>query len=252
MNIVRYLVIIAAASWSITAFAALSAGDQYNLNQLLSGSPVSIRAAAEDIYRQGGAAPLVLDTLAEILLENAGERSRTYIDALSWDCNALGASGDGRYYDAVHQVAQNRSNERKLRKYCARAASRLGGPQGTQYQKGMVSLNKARVAANAPAAKATAHEAPAKPSNGHYKPITVVRAGMSMQEVEALCGPPTSSHSYQTGKAWIPFHFKGNDNYRTEYHYKGQGSIVFSNTSAYTSGMRVKTVHINPSDPGYQ
>lgn len=242
MKIWKHLLTLTLFLWCGSAIAALSAGDQYNLQQLLSGNPVSIRAAARNIYHQGGASRQVLDTVAEIVLEHATEQGRTYVDALSWGCKALAKSGNKRYYDAVHQVANDGKANGKLRKYCSRAASDLGGPAGPQYKKGMVSLGEM---------KTQAGSAPTPAPSGHYKPISVVKAGMSMQEVETLCGPPTSSHSYQTGKAWIPFHFKGNDDYRTEFHYKGQGSITFSNTSAYTSGMRVKTVRLNPSDSGF-
>ncbi|WP_455385608.1 hypothetical protein, partial [Acidihalobacter prosperus] len=249
MKSVRYLMALAAALCLGSAnAAALSAGDQYDLQQLLSGNPVSIRAAARNIYHQGRAAPQVLDTVAEIVLERVGEQGRTYVDALSWGCKALARSGNKRYYDAVHKAANDPKANGKLRKYCGRAASDLGGPAGAQYRMGMVSLKGMK--ANASSAPKAA-SAPAPAPSGHYKPITVVKAGMSQQEVEALCGPPTSSHSYQTGKAWIPFNFKGSDDYRSVFHYKGQGSITFSNTSAYTSGMRVKEVNVNPSDPGF-
>jgi hypothetical protein len=247
---VRYLIALAAAlCFGSANAAALSAGDQYNLQQLLSGNPVSIRAAARNIYHQGGAAPQVLDTMAEIVLERAGEQGRTYVDALSWGCKALARSHNKRYYDALHKVANDDKANGKLRKYCSYAASDLGGPAGAQYRKGMVSLKGMKTRANAAPQAATA---PTPAPRGNYKPITAIKAGMSQQEVEALCGPPTSSHSYQTGKAWIPFNFKGSDDYRTVFHYKGQGSITFSNTSAYSSGMRVKEVNVNPSDPGFE
>lgn len=247
----KFMALIAglvAAAWLGSASAALSAGDQYNMQQLLSNNPASIRAAARNIYSQHGAAPQVLDTMAEILLEHKTEQDRTYVDALAWSCKALAISGQKRYYDAVKSVADDGKANGKLRKFCSRAASDLGGPQGTQYKQGMVSLGHM----SAQAGKAPAEGAgPAPMPNAHYKPISVVKAGMSSQEVEALCGPPTSSHDYQTGKAWIPFNFKGSDNYRVVFHYKGQGVITFSNTSAYTSGLRVKSVKLNPADPGY-
>ncbi|APZ42049.1 hypothetical protein [Acidihalobacter ferrooxydans] len=242
MKFFTFIIGLLAAVWLGSASAALSAGAEYNIQLLRSGNPVQIRSAAENIYHQRGAAPAVLDTLAGIILQHKHEQGRTYVDALSWGCKALGISGQKRYYTLMKNIADNGQLNGKLRKYCGRGASDLGGPAGEQYPNG--AITPAQSAQNPRTAQTPV-------PRGNYKPISVVKPGMSMQEVEALCGPPTSSHSYQTGKAWIPFHFKGNDDYRTQFKYKGQGSVTFSNTSAYTSGMRVKEVHLNPNASGY-
>jgi hypothetical protein len=81
-------------------------------------------------------------------------------------------------------------------------------------------------------------------------PFAKIKEGMSSQEVVATIGPPTTSGGYQTGKAWIPFHY-GGDNYRVDAHYKGIGWITYSSDSTFTSGMSVIEIHYDPTDPGF-
>ncbi len=83
-------------------------------------------------------------------------------------------------------------------------------------------------------------------------PFAKVKVGMGRDEVFATIGNPTSISSYQTGKAWIPFHFSGSDVYRTVAHYKGIGTITFANDSAYTSGSSVISVDYDPAEPGFE
>src|SRR3546814_7673039 len=72
--------LLAAASLLVagTSYAALSAGDQYNLDQIRSGSPVGIRSAAQNIQASGDSPELVTDTLAEALLTNQNNAGTTY------------------------------------------------------------------------------------------------------------------------------------------------------------------------------
>jgi len=82
-------------------------------------------------------------------------------------------------------------------------------------------------------------------------PFAKIKISMDKDEVFAKIGPPTNMDHYQTGKAWIPFHFSGSDNYHMVARYKGQGTITFSNDSAYTSGMSVIEIEYDPSELGY-
>jgi hypothetical protein len=82
-------------------------------------------------------------------------------------------------------------------------------------------------------------------------PFAKVKVGMGSDEVFATIGQPTSMTSYATGKAWIPFHY-GGDNARSVAHYKGIGSITFSQNHAFTSGMSVMRIDYDPSDPGFE
>jgi hypothetical protein len=86
------------------------------------------------------------------------------------------------------------------------------------------------------------------PPDSIFAKVTV---GMSKDDVFAKIGQPTNIGAYQTGKAWIPFHFSGSDDVRLAAHYKGAGIIIFSNDSAYTSGYSVSEIDYNPNEPGY-
>jgi hypothetical protein len=95
------------------------------------------------------------------------------------------------------------------------------------------------------AASSTTEAAPAAGSK-----FSKVRVGMYSKEVMDLIGPPTDQKAYQTGKAWIPFHF-GGDNYRVEYLYKGEGSLTFSGGGIGNSSMKLIKITPNTSESGY-
>ena len=78
-----------------------------------------------------------------------------------------------------------------------------------------------------------------------------IKVGMSQEEVFATIGQPTSTDHYQTGKAFIPFHYSGSDDVRMGAHYKSVGIVTFGNDSAYTSGYSVVDITYNPNEPGY-
>jgi hypothetical protein len=81
--------------------------------------------------------------------------------------------------------------------------------------------------------------------------LAKIKVGMSQEEVFAKIGHPTSMDSYQTGKAFIPYHYSGSDDVRMGAHYKGVGLITFGNDSAYTSGYSVVDITYDPNEPGY-
>jgi hypothetical protein len=104
----------------------------------------------------------------------------------------------------------------------------------------------APAAAPAPAAEpapATA-DSTAKPiPKGH--PFAKVQVGMTQPEVQKILGDPTGRHEYPTGKNWIPF-YHGPDRWRSEWLYKGKGSIVFTH-NAYSGSITVLEVLYDPS-----
>jgi hypothetical protein len=52
--------------------------------------------------------------------------------------------------------------------------------------------------------------------------------GMGPNEVQEILGRTADrSHSYESGKRWIPFYF-GNDARRTQALYKGEGCLIFT------------------------
>jgi hypothetical protein len=245
MLVVGLLAIVA------TANAATSPAARSNINLMVHGGAESLQEAARNIYNGDGAEQEASDVLAEELLENIDKPGNSYVQALSWACKGLANTGSKRYYTAVKQAAE--SGNKKIRKYCDKAADDLGSADGPQYTKGMVSLSKLQekgpAAADSPAAERPAVSKHA--ASGHYQPISAATVGMSLQEAEDLIGPPTSTTEHITGKAFIPFNFKGGDTYRIIYLYKGQGRVIFSSTSRYARTLRVHEVQENPDEGGY-
>ncbi len=93
-----------------------------------------------------------------------------------------------------------------------------------------------------------AEAAPESITNGKFSKVKI---GMYSKEVMDLIGPPTDQKSYQTGKAWIPFHF-GGDNFRTEYHYKGEGTLTFSGGGmGHVGSLKLIKVTSNAAESGY-
>jgi hypothetical protein len=74
--------------------------------------------------------------------------------------------------------------------------------------------------------------------------------GMYEKEVIDLIGPPTDQTSYQTGKAFIPFHF-GGDNYRTAFRYKGEGELTFSGGGMGSTSLKLIKVEVDTKSTGY-
>lgn len=232
-----------------TALAVTSAGER-NIDMLTQGGPVSIRDASKNIYRSRETDTYVLDVLAEVVLKNSsGNLGQTMTDAIAWGCKALGQSGNPRYRTTLEQVIAQSSSS-KLRKYAQQSLGLLGGGDVEQYMFGGVNLEEARVNASV-AAEEQREQVEQNVSNTDWQPITVVKVGMSMQEVIDLVGLPNATTNYQTGKAFIPFNFKGGDLVRTVGLYKNQGRIVYTNRSNYDSTLRVIEIQINPNESGY-
>ncbi len=103
-------------------------------------------------------------------------------------------------------------------------------------------------AAGGSSASSTATPAIPIPANS---PLAKIKVGMASDEVFATIGQPTAQNQYQTGKAWIPFHF-GGDNYRTDARYKGLGVVVFSQNNAFTKSMTVIDIKYDPAEPGFE
>jgi len=222
---------------------ALNAASQRYIDQMTQGGMGSVRDAAQSMYNTGETNTQVLDVAAEVLLQNYKKGSD--YDTLAWVAKALGKSKNGRYYSALKEVADS-NTDKKLTKYTTAAMKEIGSASGAQYTKGSVNLTTLR---NKKGSSATTGNASSK---GTGKGLGVIRKGMSMQEAYSLVGPPTSSSAHPTGKAFIPFNFKGSDTVRSYALYKGKGSIVFSQDSHYNNTMRVIEVHIDPNESGYR
>jgi len=233
-----------------TAFAIDPAGQRY-IEQMTQGGMTSVKQAAQSMYNTGETNTQVLDVAAEVLLQNYSHASDP--DALAWVAKALGKSHNGRYYSVLKEVVDSQA-DKKLRKHTAGALKEIGSASGDQYVKGSVNLQTAsqsKAPASGPSAKHKTANSAAAPAKAYANGLDVLRNGMSMQEAFDLVGPPTSTTSRATGKAWIPFNYKGSDLVRSYALYKGKGRIVFSSASRYDSTMRVIEVQIDSNERGY-
>ncbi|MGL4316205.1 MAG: hypothetical protein ACRCTL_06285 [Pseudomonas sp.] len=234
----------ALACAALPAQAVDATGQRY-IDQLLQGGPVSVSQAAQSIYHTGYRDQEVLDVAAEVLAQKyRGATSNSEADAYAWVCKALASSGNGRYKALLSQVAE--ADNGKLQRHCSKAAGSLSAG-ASSYAPGSVNLERYRSGAVTSAQPAAQAAAPVQ-GKGSFSSVVV---GMSMDEVNALIGAPSATYTHQTGKAWIPFNFKGKDVARVVNLYKGQGRITFSQESVYAQVWRVLEVQVNPNETGY-
>jgi len=80
-----------------------------------------------------------------------------------------------------------------------------------------------------------------------------LRIGMSMSEVQNIMDrAPDRSHSYESGKRWIPFYF-GNDARRMQALFRGEGCLVFTDGNVWGgSGGELIQIHADASGACYQ
>jgi hypothetical protein len=225
-----------------TAYA-LDASEQRYIDLLTEGSMRSVKEASRDIFNNSEDSQTVLDTLAEVLLQNYSNAPTSDIDTLSWAAKALGKSRNPRYRDTLSSVAN--SSNKKLAKYANAALDDLSDSAVPQYKKGTVSLKKSGASQSKSSESTTSNSSTSK-----GQPLSAVKKGMSMSEAYALVGEPTSSTGHITGKAWIPFNFRGADTARQYSLYKGKGRIIFTNRSHYDKTWQVYEVQVDPNESG--
>jgi len=261
-KIVVIIFIIAILMIAIPAMAVSQEGEQY-INQIVGGSSSSFRQAAQSIYNNQLKEQLVLDVLAEKLLQTYNDTDSTTMDAVAWACKALGRSGDVRYRDVLNTVNDN-AKKYKVRKYAKQSLEMM--PEGKAkhpYKKGSVDLAamKKRLEKGKSAMAVRKKSKPKKSSKKNpvveeeeiietKASISSIRKGMSLQEVTSIIGAPTSSTSHVTGKTFNPFYY-GSDHARLIHLYKGQGRVLYSQKSSYSNVWQVIEVQINPSETGY-
>ncbi|HTP39226.1 MAG TPA: hypothetical protein VMI92_06585 [Steroidobacteraceae bacterium] len=237
-----------------TAYGMDASAQRY-AQMLASGGVSSMQRAAEEIFNQSLTDQELLDVTAETLAEkfttNTGE---TFVDTMAWLCKALGNSGNGRYKALLTDIG-GKATQRKEKGYCKKGADNL--PKGVApYVVGSINLDNYKEGGSAYAgggAAKPAAAAPAAPARapGAKADFSLVKEGMSMEEVYSTIGEPTATTSRMTGKAFRPFNFSGKDNVRQTALYKGVGRIVFSNSSAYTSTYRVIEIVPDPTETGF-
>jgi hypothetical protein len=245
--------VVVLGCWGMPAMGMDSSGQRYT-KMLTSGGPGTIGRAAEDIFSTATSDQEVLDVAAQVLSEFylKNPDTREYADATAWLCKALGNSGNGRYKALLEKVSKAEIH-RKTRKYCDKAAENLPAGSADPFQPGSVDLAQYREggAAQTGAGKPAPAAKPAAPAAPRTVDFSLVKEGMSMQEVDELLGPPTNQTTYMTGKQFQPFNFGAKDVQRTKYLYKGVGHIVFSLKSAYNGVYRVIEVVPDPAETGY-
>ena len=96
------------------------------LSLLESKSDQDLREAAKLITRASLTDPVVLDAVERALLNGykTDGSDREHVDAMSWLCKALGASGLSKYRSTLSNVANN-APHRKLRGYAEKSLSQL-------------------------------------------------------------------------------------------------------------------------------
>jgi hypothetical protein len=80
-----------------------------------------------------------------------------------------------------------------------------------------------------------------------------LKIGMSTEDVQAVFGrTPDRSHTYESGKRWIPFYF-GNDARRMQVLYKDEGCLIFTGGNAWGGGGGdLIQIEADPSGKCYQ
>ncbi|MBU1566941.1 MAG: hypothetical protein KJ630_15115 [Proteobacteria bacterium] len=237
--------------FAVNSCLALSAGGRRTIEMLVMGGPESQRDAAQTVYNGFDHSPEVLDVMAEVLLQTYQRPGFVQVDATSWMCKALGASGNVRYRGVLQQVA-DKAAERKVRKYAEQSLGMLPQGNATPYIAGTVNLTKLRDGATHAKETPTTNAKAEPPTSGGTGNAAFDRIthGMSMEEVFSLIGQPTTTSSRITGKAWAPF-YHGGDTARLFALYKGKGRIVFSNASQFSPVWRVMDIVRDPSESGY-
>jgi len=80
-----------------------------------------------------------------------------------------------------------------------------------------------------------------------------LQIGMSMQDVQELMdSAPDRSHSYESGKRWIPFYF-GNDATRLQALFRGEGCLIFTGGNIWGGGgSQLIQIEVDPAGDCYQ
>lgn len=226
---------------------ALSRVERSYIMRIVNGGASSVRDVASSVYSVQDVDIKVFDAIAEVLLRDYQKPNdqKTWVDAIAWMAKALSVSGDSRYLSVLNEVRENAHNA-KVRKHANKSYSTLksrSSKSNKSYEKGMTNLAKYKDNGKPSTSRSS--------SNGRM-PISDIKVGMSSGEVFSLSGQPTSQSQNITGKAFNPFNFSGRGAISTQAHYKGQGTVVFENSSVYSSGRRVIEVILDKYESGYR
>ncbi|MDY0268421.1 FlgO family outer membrane protein [Trichloromonas sp.] len=117
---------VAAPPPTVAARAPAAKGESRYIKMLRSGNLRSKTDAGKLIVREGVKDTAVLDVVEQELLKGylASGNDRAAVEAMSWLCKALGASGNGKYRGTLQAVAQ-KAPHRKLQKYAQQSLGQL-------------------------------------------------------------------------------------------------------------------------------
>jgi len=252
-KIIFFIFIMAMLMPTIPAMAVSTAGERY-INQIVGGGMSSLRRASQSIYHSGLTERVVLDVLAEKLLQTYNETSSTGVDALAWACKALGQSGNIRYRNVLKTV-KKKAKHSKVRKYAKQSLDMMpAGKVKKPYKKGSVNLRamKKKLDKGQSPVPASKRSKGKRRAGKKKNSLSAIRKGMSLDEVISIVGEPTSTTGHITGKSFNPFYY-GSDHARLIHLYKGQGRVLYRQSSRYSRrAWLVLEVQIDPGEPGYQ
>ncbi|MEA2059522.1 MAG: hypothetical protein U9P10_03155 [Thermodesulfobacteriota bacterium] len=105
---------------------SLSSEENKMIAMFRSKDPLMMRDAAKITSRNPFPGEAVTDVISEELLKlyNQNSGNKIMIDALSWMCKALGASGNPKYKETLNQVIQT-GKSNKLKKYAKKSIRML-------------------------------------------------------------------------------------------------------------------------------
>lgn len=111
---------------AVAAKAPAAKGESRYVKLLRSGNLRSKTDAGKLMVREGVKDTAVLDVVEQELLKGylASGDDRAAVEAMSWLCKALGASGNGKYRGTLQTVAQ-KAPHRKLQKYAEQSLGQL-------------------------------------------------------------------------------------------------------------------------------
>lgn len=111
---------------SIIAFFCHITYAQSDVHSLLiSGDTKQLRQAAKMMSTNEQNTPENLRLLANIIEQEYDTAPANRIDALSWRCRALGATGDSQYMPLLQSIYQSKAAHKKLKKYANKAYQHL-------------------------------------------------------------------------------------------------------------------------------
>lgn len=247
----------------IPEYSIASDKNEDYVNLLLTGDATDLRYVARQMYNEGMYNQQLLDVLAEkalqILQFDIGGSST---DALAWVCKVLGESRMPRYRDTINRIMSEVGGF-KIKRHGLLALSKLPNDDVVQYHQGGIKIEKVKNHLLTKNTQYNNKKDDLSPSNGRlvsgssnfsrtdrkyggaskriyktkrrtqaFKPIRLIRLGMSLQEVLVIAGIPTLVSNHLLGE-------RQNELKNQDFTYKGQGEVILSPASQNVKNIKV-------------